>query len=67
LGFHLPQKLAPPRPIEYCESLFNDRKLAMATAYLSGHYTLEEVGTQFKVSDATVSRAVKANEENVKM
>jgi hypothetical protein len=36
-------------------------------AYLSGHYTLEEVGREFKVSYATVSRAVKVNEENVKM
>jgi REP element-mobilizing transposase RayT len=61
-----PQKRAPPKPLEFYESLFNDRKLAMATAYLSGHYTLEEVGRQFKVSYATVSRAVKAQEENVK-
>jgi putative transposase len=37
-----PQKRAPARPLEYYESLFNDRKLAMATDYLSGHYTLEE-------------------------
>ena len=61
-----PQKRAPPRPLEYYESLFDDRKLAMATAYLSGHYTLEEVGRQFRVSYATVSHAVKANEKNVK-
>jgi hypothetical protein len=39
----------------------------MATAYLSGHCTLEEMSRQFKESYATVSRAVKANEENVKM
>jgi len=60
-----PQRRAPPKPLEYYESLFDDRKLAMATAYLSGHYTLEEVGRQFRVSYATVSRAVKANEKNV--
>jgi transposase len=34
----------------------------MARAYLSGHYTLEQVGTHFHVSYATVSRAVKAFE-----
>jgi hypothetical protein len=31
----------------------------MAQAYLSGHYTLAEVGAHFDVSYATVSRAVK--------
>jgi predicted DNA-binding protein YlxM (UPF0122 family) len=31
-------------------------------AYLSGHYTLTEVGNAFAVSYATVSRAVKAYE-----
>ena len=36
----------------------------MAKAYLSGHYTLPEVGETFDVSYATVSRAVKLYEEN---
>ena len=31
----------------------------MAKAYLSGHYTLTEVGRHFGVSYATVSRVVK--------
>ncbi len=34
----------------------------MARAYLSGHYTLAEVGAVFSKSYATVSRAVKAFE-----
>ena len=38
------------------------RDEAMAYAYLSGHYTLAEVGNWFGVSYATVSRAVKAVE-----
>jgi len=38
----------------------------MARAYLSGHYTLAEVGLQFSVSYATVSRAVKTYEAVVK-
>jgi len=32
-------------------------------AYLSKHYTLEDVGTAFGVSYATVSRAVKDHEQ----
>jgi REP-associated tyrosine transposase len=34
----------------------------MARAYLSGHYTLAQVGEHFGVSYATVSRAVKQME-----
>jgi hypothetical protein len=37
----------------------------MAKAYLSGHYTLEEIGREFGVSYATVSRAVKLYEKDV--
>lgn len=37
----------------------------MAYAYLSGHYTLVEVGPWFGVSYATVSRAVKAIESKM--
>jgi len=36
-----------------------NRKIAMANAYLSGHYTLQQVGKYFGVSDATVSWTVK--------
>ena len=53
------QKLAPPKLIEYLVRKFSDRTEAMARAYLSQHYTLEEVGRAFGVSYATVSRAVK--------
>ena len=62
------QKQSPPKPLEYYEARFPDRKTAMAKAYLSGHYTLQAVGQHFGVSYATVSRAVKcvesANEIN---
>lgn len=34
----------------------------MAQAYLSGHYTLAQIGQHFGVSYATVSRAVKQAE-----
>jgi len=61
------QKLAPPKPIEYFARKFSDRTEAMARAYLSQHYTLEEVGIAFEVSYATVSRAVKRHEKKCQM
>ncbi len=56
------QKQSPPRPLVEYQKNGVDRKTAMAKAYLSGHYTLEEVGAHFGCSYATVSRAVKAYE-----
>ncbi|WP_049721655.1 hypothetical protein [Gilvimarinus polysaccharolyticus] len=55
-----PQKLSPPRPLEYYVDLYSDRKEGMSAAYRSGHYTLSGVGDAFGVSYATVSRAVKS-------
>ena len=60
------QKCAPPEPPEYYAALIDDRDRAMATAYLDGHYTLLEVGSHFSVSYATVSRAIKHHELDVK-
>jgi len=48
------QKQAPPKPIRYFQEKFGDRKLAMAKAYLSGYFTLQEVGEGFGVSYVTV-------------
>lgn len=59
------QKLPPPKPLEYYQNRHRDKTEAMARAYLSGHYTLAEVGLQFSVSYATVSRAVKTYEAAV--
>ena len=53
------QKQGPAKPLQYYEENSADRVEAMAKAYLSGHYTLEQVGAHFGVSYATVSRAVK--------
>ncbi len=61
------QKLAPPKPIDYFARKFRDRTEAMARAYLSQHFTLEEVGRAFGVSYATVSRAVKRYEQECQM
>jgi len=57
------QKQAPPTPLSYYQKKIPNRNSAMANAYLSGHYTLAQVGEYFGVSYATVSRAVKVVEE----
>lgn len=59
------QKLSPTKSLEYYQNRYRDNTEAMAKAYLSGHYTLVEVGLQFSVSYATVSRAVKSYESSV--
>ena len=56
----LRQKRAPAKPLSYFSARFRDRNRAMAEAYRSGHYTLAQIGSEFGVSYATVSRAVKA-------
>ena len=53
------QKQAPAKPLDYFLENNEDKKVAMAKAYLSGDYTLQQVGEYFNVSYATVSRAVK--------
>jgi len=53
------QKQAPIKPLAYFSEKHSIRDEAMAQAYLSGHYTLAQVGDHFGVSYATVSRAVK--------
>lgn len=57
------QKQATPKPIAYFAGRHKIRDAGMAQAYLSGHYTLEQVGEYFGVSYATVSRAVKRAEK----
>jgi putative transposase len=56
------QKQAAMKPLSYYQQRHHSRSEAMAKAYLSGHYTLKEVGRYFGVSYATVSRAVKETE-----
>jgi len=56
------QKLQPKRPLASFIDADSEAYIAMAKAYLSGHYTLAAVGQAFGVSYATVSRAVKRYE-----
>ncbi|CAA0096725.1 Uncharacterised protein [BD1-7 clade bacterium] len=59
------QKQSPPKPLTYFQDRYASRNEALAHAYLSGHYTLAQVGAHFGVSYATVSRAVKALESEI--
>jgi len=44
------------------EERYADRHLAMAKAYLSGGYSMQEVAVHFGVHYVTVSRAVRRHE-----
>ncbi|WP_304054802.1 transposase [Nitrosomonas communis] len=57
------QKQAPVKPLSYFVDCYKIRNEGMAQAYLSGHYTLAQVGEYYGVSYATVSRAVKQVEK----
>lgn len=57
------QKQAPVKPLSYFAKKYQTRDECLAQAYLSGHYTLAQVGEYFGISYATVSRAVKQAEK----
>ncbi|MCX7097801.1 MAG: addiction module toxin RelE, partial [Methylococcales bacterium] len=59
------QKQAPAKPLSFFAEQYKTRDECMTQAYLSGHYTLAQVGEYFGVSYATVSRAVKQAEKRV--
>ena len=59
---HRIQKQTPIKPLSYFEEQFSVRDDAMYHAYISGSYTLSEVGKWFSVSYTTVSRVVKLYE-----
>ena len=49
-------------PLEYYQSSFADRDVAMAKAYATGAYTMKEIGDFFGVHYMTVSRAIRTFE-----
>lgn len=53
------QRLDKQQALTRMKKRIRDPKRAMAQAYLSGHYTLNEVAKKFGVHYSTVSRAVK--------
>jgi REP element-mobilizing transposase RayT len=51
------------RPLEYYREQHTEPRQAMAAAFSSGAYTLQQIAQHFGVHYSTVSRAVKRNEE----
>lgn len=54
------QRRPHPRPIESYRLVHDDRSAAMAAAFASGDYSMQQIARVFGVHYATVSRAVKA-------
>ncbi len=56
------QRRKLPRPLDYYDNQYKDQKKAICEAYLSGGYTLKEIGEYFEKHYSTVSRIVKESE-----
>lgn len=56
------QRRKLPKPLEYYDNTYPDQKKAILNAYLSGGYTLKEIGGYFAKHYSTISRIVKAGE-----
>jgi len=56
------QKRELPKPLEYYENKYSNQKKAIVKAYLSGGYTLKEIGDYFGKHYSTISRIIKSNE-----
>lgn len=56
------QRRVVPKPLEYYDNTYHDQKKAILNAYLSGGYTLKEIGDYFAKHYSTISRIVKAGE-----
>ena len=48
-----------PKPLGYYERKYKDQRKAICNAYLSGGYTLKEIGDYFQKHYSTISRIVK--------
>jgi len=51
-----------PKPLEHYERKYKDERQAICNAYLSGGYTLKEIGEYFQKHYSTISRIVKESE-----
>ena len=56
------QRRFVPKPLEYYDNTYHDQKKAILNAYLTGGYTLKEIGGYFGKHYSTISRIVKAGE-----
>jgi len=52
------QKRKAPRSFDYYDNRYKNPKLAILNAYLSGGYTLKELGTYFEKHYSTISKIV---------
>ncbi|MFH2124222.1 MAG: addiction module toxin RelE, partial [Pseudomonadota bacterium] len=57
------QRRPQAKPIEHYRDTIADKKCAMAAAYATGDYTMQEIATCFSVHYATVSRAVRQKQK----
>ena len=53
------------KPLAFYQKRHRDPKMAMASAYATGDYTMQAIADFFGVHYATVSRAVKRHDGNV--
>jgi REP element-mobilizing transposase RayT len=60
----LAQRRSVAKPLETYRTVYSERNEAMARAYLSGAYTMREIGDFFGVHYMTVSRAVRQFEQS---
>jgi putative transposase len=58
------QRRSLGKSLEAYQKAYPDRDKAMATAYLSGAYSMKEIGKHFGVHYMTVSRAVRRHEDH---
>ena len=56
------QRRPRAKSLDYYRKRHRDPKAAMAAAYASGDYTMQQIAAAFGVHYATVSRAVKSDE-----
>jgi len=55
------QKSALARPLSYYQDKYKDESIAITAAYLSGGYTMKEIGDYFGKHYTTISRIIKLN------
>jgi len=56
------QKRALAKPLRYYQNKYKNEHKAITAAFLSGGYTMKEIGDYFGKHYTTISRIVKLNE-----
>lgn len=58
------QKRKPPKPLNFYDKKYQDRNTAIANAYRSGGYSMEEVGDYFGLHYSRISRIIRDAEKS---